>query len=86
MSGREQPDDHAAAPRRHTSRNVQSDLGRIDTAAVTGEAGGNWHVERREDDRTQIVQSPGRQQFLAVQIPGDEALGLHVLDMVSVMA
>jgi Mycothiol maleylpyruvate isomerase N-terminal domain len=95
-----------------TFHNVEADLGSIVTVAVTGEAGGNWLVERREGGWEQMTESPrsptaivtldqetawklvtkrrGREavlrQFAAIQITGDKALGLHVLDMVSVMA
>jgi hypothetical protein len=95
-----------------TFRSADADMGSAVTVAVIGEAGGNWHVERREDGWAQVTESPrspaatvtmdqdtawrlvtkrrsretNRQQFPGIQITGDEALGLHVLDMVSVMA
>jgi len=95
-----------------TFREVEADLGSVVTVKVTGEAGGNWHVERQEggwaqtsdphrsaaatvtmdqDTAWKLVtkrrsREASRHQFPAIQITGDEALGLHVLDMVSVMA
>jgi Mycothiol maleylpyruvate isomerase N-terminal domain len=95
-----------------TFRSVEADLGDIVTVAITGEAGGSWHVERREHGWEQIARAPlsptsavtmdqdtawklvtkrrsreaNRHLFSGIQITGDEALGLHVLDMVSVMA
>jgi hypothetical protein len=95
-----------------TFREVQADLGSVVTVTVTGEAGGNWHVELREGGWTQTAAPPRSaaatvtmdqdtawklvtkrrsreatlRQFPAIRITGDEALGLHVLDMVSVMA
>jgi hypothetical protein len=95
-----------------TFRHVQAEPGSVVTVAVTGEAGGNWHVERREDGWAQTADRPrssaatvtmdqdtawklvtkrrsreaSRQMFPAVLITGDESLGLHVLEMVSVMA
>jgi hypothetical protein len=79
---------------------------------VTGEAGGNWHVERQKGGWEQTAdpsrsaaatvtldqetawklvtkrrsREASRRQFPGIRITGDEALGLHVLDMVSVMA
>lgn len=95
-----------------TFRAVEADRGSVVTVAVTGEAGGNWYVERREDGWEQTADPPRspsaavtmdqdtawrlvtkrrsrdeiRQQFPGIRITGDEALGLPVLDMVSVMA
>ncbi len=95
-----------------TFRSVEADPGTAVTVAVTGEAGGRWHVERRESGWEQAADLPRpstaavtmdqdtawrlvtkrrsreatRQQFPGIRITGDEALGLHVLDMVSVMA
>jgi hypothetical protein len=95
-----------------TFREVEADPGSVVTVKVTGEAGGNWHVERQEGGWGQIAdparpaaatvtmdqdtawklvtkrrsREAGRRQFPAIRITGDEALGLHVLDMVSVMA
>lgn len=95
-----------------TFRAVEADRGSGIVVAVTGEAGGNWYVERREGGWEQTADPPRspsatvtmgqdtawklvtkrrsrgaiRQQFSDIQIIGDEALGLHVLDMVSVMA
>jgi hypothetical protein len=95
-----------------TFRDVQAHLGSVVTVAVTGEAGGNWHVERQEGGWAQTSdphrsaaatvamdqdmawklvtkrrsREASRRQFPAIRITGDEALGLHVLDMVSVMA
>jgi len=95
-----------------TFRNLDAAVGSIVTVAVIGEAGGNWHVERRVGGWEQIIEFPRpsaatvtmdqdtawklvtkrrsreaiRHQFPGIQITGDEALGLHVLDMVSVMA
>ncbi len=95
-----------------TFRAVEADRGSVVMVAVTGEAGGNWYVERRVDSWEQIADSSRsssatvtmdqdtawklvtkrrsrdeiRQRFSAIRITGDEALGLHVLDMVSVMA
>ena len=40
-----------------------------------------WKLVTKRRSREAI-----RQQFPGIQITGDEALGLHVLDMVSVMA
>jgi uncharacterized protein (TIGR03083 family) len=95
-----------------TFRSVEADLGSVVMVVVTGEAGGNWYVERREDGWEQTADQPRspsatvtmdqdtawrlvtkrrsrdeiRQQFPGIRITGDEGLGLHVLDMVSVMA
>jgi hypothetical protein len=95
-----------------TFREVAADLGSVVTVTVTGEAGGDWHVERREDGWRQIAEparpaianvmmdqdtawklatkrrsrEASRQLFPGIRISGDEPLGLHVLDMVSVMA
>jgi uncharacterized protein (TIGR03083 family) len=95
-----------------TFREVEADLGSVVTVQVTGEAGGNWHVERQEGGWGQIADPPrsaaatvtmdqgtawklvtkrrsreaSLRQFPGIGITGDEALGLHVLDMVSVMA
>jgi Mycothiol maleylpyruvate isomerase N-terminal domain len=95
-----------------TFRGVEAERGSVVTVAVTGEAGGNWHVERREGGWEQVAEPPRsaaatvtmdqdtawklvtkrrsreatRQQFPTIRVEGDEALGLHVLDMVSVMA
>src|SRR5690242_16669512 len=95
-----------------TFREVKAALGSVVTVAVIGEAGGNWHVERREGGWAQIADPPRSatatvtmdqdtawrlvtkrrrreatlRQFPAIRITGDEAVGLHVLDMVSVMA
>jgi hypothetical protein len=95
-----------------TFRDVLAAPGCVITVTVTGEAGGNWHVERQEGGWEQTAEPPRsaaatvamdqdtawklvtkrrspeatRQQFPTIQIEGDEALGLHVLDMVSVMA
>jgi hypothetical protein len=94
-----------------TFQEVEADLGSVVTVQVTGEAGGNWHVERQEGGWAQIADPPrsaatvtmdqdtawklvtkrrsreaSRRQFPGIRITGDEALGLHVLDMVSVMA
>jgi uncharacterized protein (TIGR03083 family) len=95
-----------------TFREAEADLGSVVTVSVTGEAGGNWHVERREGGWGQVADPPwspaatvtmdqdtawklvtkrrsreaSRQQFPNIRITGNESLGLHVLDMVSVMA
>lgn len=95
-----------------TFRSVDADLGCVVAVAVTGEAGGNWYVERRERGWEQTAEpsrSPSatvtvdqdtawklvtkrrnreaiRRQFPDIRITGDEALGSHVLDTVSVMA
>jgi hypothetical protein len=95
-----------------TFRSVEADPGTAVTVAVTGEAGGRWHVERRESNWEQAAEWPRppsatvtmdqdtawklvrkrrsreatRRQFAEIRITGDEALGLHALDMVSVMA
>ena len=95
-----------------TFQAVEADRGSVVMVAVTGEAGGNWYVERREGGWEQTPEPPRaaaatvtmsqdtawklvtkrrsreatRQQFPEVRFEGDEALGLHVLDMVSVMA
>ncbi|MBX9581487.1 MAG: maleylpyruvate isomerase N-terminal domain-containing protein [Gemmataceae bacterium] len=95
-----------------TFREVDAAVGSLVTVAVTGEAGGNWHVERQEGGWAQVVGPPrsaaatvtmdqdtawklvtkrrsrgaNLRLFPAIRITGDEALGLHVLDMVSVMA
>jgi uncharacterized protein (TIGR03083 family) len=95
-----------------TFREVDAAVGSLVTVAVTGEAGGNWHVERQEGGWAQIVGPPrsavatvtmdqdtawklvtkrrsreaNLRSFPAIRITGDEALGLPVLDMVSVMA
>jgi hypothetical protein len=95
-----------------TFRDVEADVGSVVTVKVTGEAGGDWHVERREEGWRQTVEPPrspaatvtmdqdtawklvtkrrsreaSRRQFPGIGIMGDEALGLHVFDMVSVMA
>lgn len=95
-----------------TFRGVEADRGSVVTVAVTGEAGGNWHVERREDSWEQVAVPPRspaatvtmgqdtvwnlvtkrrsraatRRQFPEIRVEGDEAIALHVLDMVSVMA
>jgi hypothetical protein len=95
-----------------TFRGVAAEGGSVVTVAVTGESGGNWHVERREEGWEQVAEPPrpasatvrmdqdtawklvtkrrsreaARQQFPRIRVEGDEALGLHVLDMVSVMA
>lgn len=95
-----------------TFQSVETEEGTIVTVTVTGEAGGNWHVERRPDRWEQIADAPRpavatvtmdqgtawklvtkrrgreaiRQQFADITIMGNEALGLHVLDTVSVMA
>ena len=91
---------------------AEADRGSVVTVTVTGEAGGDWHVERREGGWEQVAESPrspaatvtmgqdtawklvtkrrspeaARQQFPDIRITGDEALGLNVLRMVSVMA
>jgi hypothetical protein len=95
-----------------TFRGVEAERGSVVTVTVTGEAGGNWHVERREDRWEQVAVPPRspaatvtmgqdtvwklvtkrrsraatRRQFPEIRVEGDEALALHVLDMVSVMA
>lgn len=95
-----------------TFRTVEAEIGSVVTVAVTGEAGGSWHVERRERGWVQVAEPPRlpaatvtmdqdtawrlvtkrrsreatRRQFPDIRIAGDERLGLHVLDMVSVMA
>lgn len=95
-----------------TFRHVEADANSVVTVFVTGEAGGSWHVEKRETGWTQIAESPRlptamvsmdpntawklvtkrrsreavRRLFPEIRIAGNEALGLHVLDMVSVMA
>jgi hypothetical protein len=95
-----------------TFREVEADLGSVVTVQVTGEAGGNWHVERQAEGWQQVAGSPrppaatvtmdqdtawklvtkrrsreaSLRQFPTIQITGDEALGLHVLDTVSVVA
>jgi hypothetical protein len=95
-----------------TFRGVEAERGSVVTVTVTGEAGGNWHVERREDRWEQVAEpsrsaaatvtmdqdaawklvtkrrsrEATRQQFPKIRMEGDEALGLHALDMVSVMA
>jgi hypothetical protein len=95
-----------------TFRGAEANVGTVVTVAVTGEAGGNWHVERREGGWEQTPEPPRsaaatvtmsqdtawkivtkrrsreatRQQFPEIRFEGDEALGLHALDMVSVMA
>jgi hypothetical protein len=94
-----------------TFQSVAADLGSVVTVTVTGEAGGDWHVERRDDGWRQIAEparptiatvtmdqdtawklvtkrrsrEASQQQFPGIRISGDEPLGLHVLDMVSVM-
>lgn len=95
-----------------TFHNVEAPLGCFVAVAVTGEAGGNWYVERRERGWAQTAEpsrSPSatvtmdqdtawklvtkrrsreaiRRQFPDIGITGDESLGSHVLDIVSVMA
>jgi hypothetical protein len=95
-----------------TFRSVEAPVGCVVAVAVTGEAGGDWYVERRgrgweqtadpprsptatvtmDQDTAWKVVSKRRsreavlRQFPGITITGDEALGLHVLDMVSVMA
>jgi hypothetical protein len=95
-----------------TFRAVGAHVGRVVAVAVTGEAGGNWYVERGErgweqtpdpsrpptatvtmeqDTACKLVtkrrsREAARRQFPCIRITGDEALGLHVLGMVSVMA
>jgi hypothetical protein len=94
-----------------TFRGVEADRGSVVTVTVTGEAGGNWHVEQRGDGWEQVAEPPRSaatvtmdqdtawklvtkrrsreavlRQFPGIRITGDEALGAHVLDMVSVMA
>jgi hypothetical protein len=95
-----------------TFRSVDADLGCVVALSVTGEAGGNWYVERRERGWAQTAEpsrSPSatvtmdqdtawklvtkrrnreaiRRQFPDIGITGDESLGSHVLDTVSVMA
>ena len=95
-----------------TFRSVEADRGSVVMAAVTGEAGGNWYVERREEGWEQTTEpdrTPSatvsmdqdtawklvtkrrsrdviRQRFPGIRITGNVELGLHVLDMVSVMA
>lgn len=39
-------------------RIVDADVGSVVTVAITGEAGGHWHVERQEYGWAQIVESP----------------------------
>ena len=41
-----------------TFRVVEAESGSVVTVAVTGEAGGNWHVERQEGGWAQIADSP----------------------------
>jgi hypothetical protein len=41
-----------------TFRGVEADRGSVVTVAVTGEASGNWHVERREQGWEQVAESP----------------------------
>jgi hypothetical protein len=41
-----------------TFRGVEADRGSVVTVAVTGDAGGNWHVERREQGWEQVAESP----------------------------
>jgi hypothetical protein len=95
-----------------TFREAEAEPGSVVTVSVIGEAGGNWHVERRENGWAQTAnpapsaaatvtmdqdtawklvtkrrsREASRQMFPAIRITGDESLGLHVLDMVSVMA
>jgi hypothetical protein len=92
-----------------TFRGVEAEVGTVVTVQVTGEAGGTWHVERRNDGWAQTAEPPRsaaatvtmdqdtawklvtkrrsreaiRRQFPRIRVEGDEALGLHVLDMVS---
>lgn len=40
-----------------TFRNVEGEMGTHVAIVVTGEAGGNWHIERRKDGWEQIVES-----------------------------
>jgi hypothetical protein len=95
-----------------TFRNVEASTGDVVAVVVTGEAGDNWYVERRQGGWEQVAESQRmplatatmdqetawklvtkrrsleatRQQLPDVRITGDEALGLNVLRMVSVMA
>lgn len=95
-----------------TFGNVEAPIDGVVTVVVTGEAGGNWYVERREGGWEQSAESQRtplatvtmgqdtawkvftkrrsreaiRQQFPGICVTGDETLGSHVLDMVSVMA
>ena len=95
-----------------TYRNVEAAEGTSVTITVTGEAGGNWHIQRRNDHWVQIAKcsQPAkatvtmdqnvawklvtkrrsreaiRQTFPELRIQGDQSVGLHALDMVSVMA
>lgn len=41
-----------------TFRRTDAGLGSVVTVTVTGEAGGNWHIERREDGWAQVTESP----------------------------
>src|SRR5262249_46374463 len=41
-----------------TFREIQADRGSVVTVTVTGEAGGNWHVERQKGGWSQVADPP----------------------------
>jgi len=96
----------------YTYRDVSAPDGTVVTLAVTGEAGGEWHIRRGAAGWEQLATTSATpaarvtmdqetawklvtkrrpreaalQQFPGIEIAGDESLGGHLLDMVSVMA
>jgi len=96
----------------YTYRDVSAPEGTLVTVAVTGDAGGEWHIERSGNAWEQTstpsrvpaarvtmdqetawklvtkrrTRDVVRQEFPGIGITGDEWLGIHVLDLVSVMA
>jgi hypothetical protein len=95
-----------------TFHDVPAALGTVVTMEVTGEAGGQWHIERQQNKWLQVPETAKTptakvtmdqdtfwkvatkrrspdvflKQFPSIQITGDNKLGVHALDMVSVMA
>jgi uncharacterized protein (TIGR03083 family) len=95
-----------------TFQGVAADPSAAVTVSVTGEAGGNWHIETCASGWEQVPEPPRsptatvvmsqdtawrlvtkrrdrdtvRREFPDIRITGDESLGAHVLDIVSVMA
>lgn len=95
-----------------TFREVDAPQGSVVAVRVTGEAGGDWYVQRHSRGWEQLPEFPGepaatviipqesawklvtkrrdRERVLAefpeIQIDGDMPLGMHVLEMISVMA
>jgi hypothetical protein len=55
-----------------TIRGVEADRGSVVTVAVTGEAGGNWHVERQETGWAQTADPP-RSPAATVTVDQDTA-------------